>query len=211
MSHPKGVLIERAQKLGLAKPEFRTEQTGPEHEPRFLSDVVIDGEVMGTGQGGTKRTAEKYAAEEALSALESRSRPSGQAGKKPTAAAKPAAGKKGKAASGSGGKGGSGGSPKAGKPSPNAASAAASATDTGAATERVDESEDEEFDGPWPMFDDLLAAVVTVAEKRVTSDLRGEGARSAIRDFSLDLYKELLLGLGDIVDEDDEEEDEEED
>src|SRR5690606_35586884 len=73
MSHPRGVLMERAQKLGLAKPELRTEQTGPEHEPRFLSDVVIDGEVLGTGQGGTKRTAEKYAAEEALTALESRS------------------------------------------------------------------------------------------------------------------------------------------
>src|SRR5690554_80815 len=82
MSHPKGVLIERAQKLGLGKPEFRTEQTGPEHEPRFLSDVLMGGEVLGTGQGGTKRTAEKYAAEEALAALDTRGGPGAKAGAK---------------------------------------------------------------------------------------------------------------------------------
>ena len=62
------VLIERAQRLGLARAEFETAQTGPEHEPSFLSDVTIDGELLGTGQGGSKRDAERRAAEEALAA-----------------------------------------------------------------------------------------------------------------------------------------------
>ena len=69
-AHPKGVLLERAQKLGLGRPEFKTERTGPEHEPSFLSDVLVDGEVLGTGQGGSKRTAEKNAAVEALAAMQ---------------------------------------------------------------------------------------------------------------------------------------------
>jgi len=72
MAHPKGVLLERAAKLGFERPEFRTEQTGPEHEPQFLSDVIVAGEVLGTGQGGSKRTAESRAAEEALAQLDAR-------------------------------------------------------------------------------------------------------------------------------------------
>lgn len=72
----------------------------------------------------------------------------------------------------------------------------------------------QDFDGPWPMFDDLLAAVLAVAERRVAADLRGAQAREAIRDFSLQLYKELLSDLGEVVEEDEDEEgegDEEED
>lgn len=200
MSHPKGVLIERAQKLGLPKPEFRTEQTGPEHEPRFLSDVLIDGEVLGTGQGGTKRTAETYAAEEALAALEARQPTDKATGKKAAASSKGAVDKKGK-----------GGKAAKAKPSRESTVEPAAAAGRSRADEEepVAATQDEGFDGPWPMFDDLLAAVVTVAERRVTSDLRGESARTAIRDFSLDLYKELLLGLGDIVDDEEDAEEEE--
>ncbi len=215
MSHPKGVLMERAQKLGLGKPEFRTEQTGPEHEPRFLADVLMGGEVLGTGQGGTKRTAEKYAAEEALAALDAR----GGAGAKtkPKSNAKAEA----KASSKSGGKSGGRSSGKQdGKPATTSggkkgdagakraeASEASEAAATRVANDGGSDDGDEGFDGPWPMFDDLLAAVVSVAERRVTSDLRGEVARTAIRDFSLDLYKDLLLGLGDIVEDEEEDED----
>ena len=64
MAHPKGVLLERAAKLGFERPEFRTEQTGPEHEPQFLSDVIVAGEVLGhvaappdgSGSAGRPRT-----------------------------------------------------------------------------------------------------------------------------------------------------------
>ena len=61
------------------------------------------------------------------------------------------------------------------------------------------------------MFDDLLASVLAVAERRVSVELRGEAARVAIRDFSLTLYKELLSDLGEVVEEDEEAGDEEED
>ena len=58
------------------------------------------------------------------------------------------------------------------------------------------------------MIDDVLASVITVAERRVSADLRGEAALFAIRDFALRLYKDVLADLGEVVEE--EEEDEEE-
>ena len=72
--------------------------------------------------------------------------------------------------------------------------------------ESGDEGDDGEFDGPWPMFDDLLAQALAVADSRVPKHLTGEQARIAIRDFSLELYKELLLDLGEVVDDDEDEE-----
>lgn len=184
MAHPKGILLERAAKLGLERPEFRTERTGPEHEPNFLTDVIVAGEVLGTGQGGSKRTAEKRAAEEALEELDARD------ADEPTAKADDRA-VKGKAP----------------------ARAKDLAPATGDEPEEEEEEEEEElepsgFDGPWPMFDDLLAAVLKVAERRVYADLRGDEARAAIRDFSLTLYKELLSDLGDVVEEDEDDDDE---
>jgi ribonuclease-3 len=164
MAHPKGLLIERAQKLGLERPEFATDKTGPEHEPAFITDVLLDGEVIGTGQGRSKRDSEKAAAEEALAELTARE--SGGT----------------RAASGTG---------------------RARAAGSGGAEAQ---GADEEFTGPWPMFDDLLASVVDVAERRVSADLRGDAALTAIRDFSLTLYKELLADLGEVVEEDEDEE-----
>lgn len=208
VAHPKGVLLERAQKLALGRPEFKTERTGPEHEPSFLSDVLIDGEVLGTGQGSSKRTAEKNAAQEALAALDER-----ESATKPAVPAQ-----KGKSRRSRGGKtttATAGATEQA--PATDAAAAksrpapvqAASLDETDDGTSESDD--DAPFTGPWPMFDDLLAAVLGVAEKRVSSELRGEAARTAIRDFSLSLYKELLSDLGEVVDDDDEDEDEEDD
>src|SRR5690606_16012881 len=165
MAHPKGVLLERAAKLGFERPQFRTERTGPEHEPIFIADVIVDGEVLGTGQGGSKRTAETRAAEEALAQLDAAG--GGRSAKSARAA--------------------------------DELRATAKRRDAG----RQDEDQEEQmasqdFDGPWPMFDDLLAAVLAVAERRVAADLRGAQAREAIRDFSLQLYKELLSDLGEV-------------
>ncbi len=158
MAHPKGVLIERAQKLGLSRPEFHTAKTGPEHEPSFLSDVSIDGELLGTGQGGSKRMAERNAAEEALVALDRRD------------------------------------------------DIANDDTEHDIDDDPFDASgDDADFGGPWPMFDDLLAGVVQVAERRINSELRGDAARIAVRDFSLTLYKELLSNLGEVVEVDEDE------
>jgi hypothetical protein len=197
MAHPKGVLIERVQKMGLPRPEFHTERTGPEHEPHFESDAVVDGEVVGSGQGGSKRTAERHAAEAALAELDRRAE-----GKTSTAKrAKP------------GGSSRSGGRRSAKARQAESKAHAAGASDAAAGVsesptlhEEPSADEDEPFAGPWPMFDDLLAAVIQVAERRVSSELRGEAALVAVRDFGLRLYKELLADLGDVVEEDDVEE-----
>ena len=191
MAHPKGLLIERAQKLGLERPDFDTAKTGPEHEPVFITDVVLDGEVIGTGQGRSKRESEKAAAEEALAELTARQSgtPSRQSGGKAGAAGK---------------------APAGGKASGRSSTKASGANAAPAASQDdSDDEDDEAFTGPWPMFDDLLASVVDVAERRVSADLRGDAALKAIRDFSLTLYKELLADLGEVVDED--EDDEEDD
>ncbi|MFO7544673.1 MAG: putative dsRNA-binding protein [Trueperaceae bacterium] len=201
MAHPKGVLIERVQKLGLPRPEFHTERTGPEHEPQFASDAVVDGEVLGSGHGGSKRTAERHAAEAALAELDRRAE-----GKKPSPK---------KARSGGSSRSGGRRSAKARQveadaQAAEAADAIAEVTEPPKAMQEPPPGADEPFEGPWPMFDDLLAAVIQVAERRVSSELRGEAALVAVRDFGLRLYKELLADLGDVVEEE-EDEDEDED
>mgnify|MGYP001131185702 CR=1 FL=1 len=204
MAHPKGLLIERAQKLGLERPEFDTAKTGPEHEPVFITDVVLDGEVIGTGQGRSKRESEKAAAEEALAELTAR-----ESGTPNTKASGRSAGK---SASRSAGKTAAKAS-AAGRASGRADAEASDANGASADVDDTDyhhEDDDGTFTGPWPMFDDLLASVVDVAERRVSADLRGDAALKAIRDFSLTLYKELLADLGEVVDED-EDDDEEDD
>ena len=67
--------------------------------------------------------------------------------------------------------------------------------------------DDARFEGPWPVFGQVLSQVIAVAESRVSPRLNGEEARVAIRDFSLSLYKEILNDLGEVVDDDDDDED----
>lgn len=200
MAHPKGLLIERAQRLGLERPDFDTAKTGPEHEPVFLTDVVLEGAVIGTGQGRSKRDAEKAAAEEALAELTARESGAQTSAKRGAKKGAKSSGAQASTASKAGAKAAT----KA-----SGATANAPATDTANYDNEDDYEDDEPFTGPWPMFDDLLASVVDVAERRVSADLRGAAALNAIRDFSLTLYKELLADLGEVVDED--EDDEEED
>lgn len=50
------------------------EQTGPAHDRRFQVAAVVDGEVLGSGQGQSKKRAEQMAAGEALAQLSSRER-----------------------------------------------------------------------------------------------------------------------------------------
>lgn len=66
---------------------------------------------------------------------------------------------------------------------------------------------EQEFEGPWPVFEQLLSSIVGIADRRVPQQLAGEEARIAVRDFSLSLYRELLLSLGEVVEEDDEDDD----
>lgn len=60
------------------------------------------------------------------------------------------------------------------------------------------------FEGPWPVFERVLAASLTVAHDRVDGRLRGDEARAAVGAFALRLYKDLLEDLGDVVEVDEE-------
>jgi ribonuclease III len=53
-------------------PTYRLSETGPDHEKRFTAEVDIDGEVLGRGEGRSKKEAEQAAAQEAYAALSDR-------------------------------------------------------------------------------------------------------------------------------------------
>ncbi len=161
MQHPKGVLIERSKQLGLGKPSFSTRNSGPEHEPLFQSTVTVHGEVLGRGEGGTKRDAERRASEEALMAL-SRDRPT-------------------KNSEG---------------PEPTPADPYDTAGVTAGAT--VDVS-DEPFNGPWPIFAEVLAASLNVAHARINPTLTGPDVIDEVQALALQLYKGTLENLGEVV------------
>ena len=52
-----------AQLLGV--PYYHVRETGPDHEKTFSADVLLGGEVFGTGTGRSKKEAEQQAAEKA--------------------------------------------------------------------------------------------------------------------------------------------------
>jgi ribonuclease-3 len=67
--NPKSALQEICQARG-DSPAYRiTGQVGPPHERSFSAEVMLNGEVIGTGEGRTKREAEAGAAEAALAHL----------------------------------------------------------------------------------------------------------------------------------------------
>jgi ribonuclease-3 len=51
------------------RPAYEVTGSGPDHDRWFVAEVVIDGEVMGRGEGRSKKEAEQGAAEEALRRL----------------------------------------------------------------------------------------------------------------------------------------------
>ncbi len=190
MAHPKGVLIERLQEDG-KQPKFVTTSRGPDHAPDFESEVAVDGEILGRGQGGTKRTAERKAAEEALAYLDTvtvskKTKAKASANRK-RATSKTASKTKAKAA--------------ASTPKKAAETTVGTAKSTQPTT-LVDDRAETSFDGPWPVFEELLATSLQIAHERVASEMQGDNARSAIETFALELYKSVLLDLGDVVNED---------
>lgn len=56
-----------------------------------------------------------------------------------------------------------------------------------------------EFDGPWPIFAEVLAAAIATADRRVDAKATGEVAIDEVRQLALKLYKETLTSLGEIV------------
>jgi ribonuclease-3 len=66
---PKSLLQEQVQARGLAAPTYRVKgMRGPQHDPTFEIEVMIGEDVLGVGEGRSKRVAERAAALAALSA-----------------------------------------------------------------------------------------------------------------------------------------------
>ena len=60
--------------MGKGSPAYRTTaESGPEHLRVFTIEVVVAGQVMGTGSGHRKVDGERAAAQEALETLAERS------------------------------------------------------------------------------------------------------------------------------------------
>lgn len=67
---PKSLLQEQVQAAGLVAPTYRVKGTrGPQHDPTFEVEVLVGDEVVGLGEGRSKRVAEREAA---LAAVASR-------------------------------------------------------------------------------------------------------------------------------------------
>ena len=65
--NPKGKLQEILQALSPQSPLYKiVSEAGPEHHKIFVSEVSWDGMRLGSGEGQSKKEAEKFAAEDAL-------------------------------------------------------------------------------------------------------------------------------------------------
>ena len=68
--NPKSRLQEYFQSKGSPSPRYQlVAAEGPDHNPSFTIEVLVDQEVMGTGRGGKKSDAERAAAQDALGRL----------------------------------------------------------------------------------------------------------------------------------------------
>ena len=68
--NPKAALQEFLQGQGRPTPTYRVvDSSGPAHQPRFVVEVVSDGDTLGSGTGRSKNAAETEAARAALATL----------------------------------------------------------------------------------------------------------------------------------------------
>ncbi len=153
MAHPKNELIERAQRAQLGKPKYKTKNVGPEHDALFVSEVFLDGELVGRGEGKQKRDAERQAAQAGLAYLNNQ---------------------------------GEQDVPEVSADEPTNEPALADTAEL-------------PFDGPWPLFPELLATSLQIANSRVNSRAAGHSAVEEVRNLALELYKGVLESLGEVV------------
>ena len=67
LKDPKSRLQEYVQSLGFAAPKYKvTEESGPDHDKKFVIDVIVNEETWGKGEGKSKGSAEQAAALQAL-------------------------------------------------------------------------------------------------------------------------------------------------
>lgn len=70
LKSPKSRLQEFTQRRSGQRPAYRlVDATGPDHEKSFRIEVWVDGELLGVGEGPSRRTAETAAAAQALDRL----------------------------------------------------------------------------------------------------------------------------------------------
>ena len=70
LKSPKSRLQEYTQRLAGDRPTYRvTDATGPDHEKSFRIEVWVGGELLGVGEGPSRRTAETAAAAQAIEHL----------------------------------------------------------------------------------------------------------------------------------------------
>jgi len=65
-------LQELASTAELAGPEYVVANEGPDHDKTFTAQALVDDEVLGTGEGSSKKAAEQLAAQEAWNVLTAR-------------------------------------------------------------------------------------------------------------------------------------------
>jgi ribonuclease-3 len=73
----KTLLQELAARLYETAPVYVIREEGPDHQKRFYASVVVAGEVLGHGEGRSKKLAEQAAAAEACAALAEQSEEAG--------------------------------------------------------------------------------------------------------------------------------------
>ncbi len=67
---PKTIFQEYIQAKGLPTPTYElVKEFGPDHDKRFVVNVLVDGKIMGTGEGKNKQQAQQNAALFALESL----------------------------------------------------------------------------------------------------------------------------------------------
>jgi ribonuclease-3 len=76
LKSPKSRLQEYTQRATGGRPVYRLlDATGPDHDKLFRIEVTVDGDVLGHGEGSSRRAAETAAAAEALETIRRRRRP----------------------------------------------------------------------------------------------------------------------------------------
>ncbi len=212
MIHPKSALIERSKQLGFNKPQFDTKRTGPQHEPTFISDALLNGEVYGTGQGSTKRDAERHASEEALVVLEQNAQTPDTTNKNNQPSKNRSNGrssnhtrKNGLASNGI--------APQETTPQETTPQEIATrdpieqdtlgqAIVNQAAVSYIDsnaQAVEDLFEGPWPLVPDVLATSLHIANSRVNPGAQGADAIREVHALAVELYKASLQSLGEVV------------
>lgn len=202
MIHPKSALIERSKQLGFNKPQFDTKRTGPQHEPTFISDAILNGEVYGTGQGSTKRDAERHASEEALVVLEQNAQTPDTTRKNNQPSKHRSNGRSSNHTRKNGLAPQETTPPEIATRDPIEQDTLGQAIVNQAAVSYIDsnaQAVEDFFEGPWPLVPDVLATSLHIANSRVNPGAQGADAIREVHALAVELYKASLQSLGEVI------------